>query len=122
MVPDGNADPEPSRGLALPPALPSARTLGQHLILPKLYHRPLLQQGKCRLKDLEDCSLTVFVFLSLQDSSAIDVVQYILQSCLLRREKDMRDRDGQLIVELPEKKVRFSKNDQPSFEPREADR
>lgn len=64
----------------------------------------------------------MFLFLFLQDSSAIDVVQYILQSCLLRREKDMRDRDGQLIVELPEKKVGFSQNDQPSFERREADR
>ena len=42
-----------------------------------------------------------------QDRSAIDVVQFILESCLLRREKSMRDRDGQLIVDLPAKKVRI---------------
>ncbi|CED83674.1 dna repair protein rad5 [Phaffia rhodozyma] len=43
-----------------------------------------------------------------KDSSAIDVVQFILQSCLLRREKDMRDKDGRFIVELPEKTVELA--------------
>lgn len=33
------------------------------------------------------------------------MVQYILESCLLRREKTMRDRDGKLIVDLPPKTV-----------------
>ncbi|ORX36723.1 SNF2 family N-terminal domain-domain-containing protein [Kockovaella imperatae] len=37
------------------------------------------------------------------DPKALNVVQYILESCLLRREKTMRDKDGRLIVELPPK-------------------
>jgi len=36
-----------------------------------------------------------------QDPKALNVVQYILESCLLRREKNMRDKDGRLIVDLP---------------------
>lgn len=43
-------------------------------------------------------------FLS-HDPKALNVVQYILETCLLRREKNMRDRDGKLIVDLPEKTV-----------------
>lgn len=39
------------------------------------------------------------------DPAAIEVVQFILESCLLRRDKTMRDVDGKLIVELPEKVV-----------------
>jgi hypothetical protein len=42
-----------------------------------------------------------------KDPSAIDVVQFILESCLLRRDKTMRDVDGQMIVELPPKTVEF---------------
>jgi len=41
-----------------------------------------------------------------QDPKALNVVQYILESCLLRREKSMRDKDGRLIVDLPPKTVR----------------
>jgi hypothetical protein len=40
-----------------------------------------------------------------QDPKALNVVQYILESCLLRREKTMRDKDGRLIVDLPPKNV-----------------
>ena len=40
-----------------------------------------------------------------QDPKALNVVQYILESCLLRREKNMRDKDGRLIVDLPPKTV-----------------
>nr|XP_019046210.1 DNA repair protein RAD5 [Kwoniella bestiolae CBS 10118]OCF25140.1 DNA repair protein RAD5 [Kwoniella bestiolae CBS 10118] len=40
-----------------------------------------------------------------QDPKALNVVQYILESCLLRREKTMRDKDGKLIVDLPPKTV-----------------
>ncbi|OWZ58783.1 DNA repair protein RAD5 [Cryptococcus neoformans var. grubii Br795] len=40
-----------------------------------------------------------------QDHKALNVVQYILESCLLRREKTMRDKDGRLIVDLPPKTV-----------------
>ncbi|EIW70729.1 hypothetical protein TREMEDRAFT_43337 [Tremella mesenterica DSM 1558] len=40
-----------------------------------------------------------------QDPKALNVVQYILESCLLRREKTMRDKDGRLIVDLPPKHV-----------------
>jgi len=40
-----------------------------------------------------------------QDPKALNVVQYILESCLLRREKSMRDKDGRLIVDLPPKTI-----------------
>ncbi|WVQ72424.1 hypothetical protein IAR50_001976 [Cryptococcus sp. DSM 104548] len=40
-----------------------------------------------------------------QDPKALNVVQYILETCLLRREKTMRDKDGRLIVDLPPKHV-----------------
>lgn len=39
------------------------------------------------------------------EPKAIEVVQVILESVLLRREKDMRDKDGKRIVELPSKEV-----------------
>jgi hypothetical protein len=39
------------------------------------------------------------------DPKAIEVVQVILESILLRREKNMLDRDGNPIVSLPEKDV-----------------
>ena len=45
-------------------------------------------------------------FLS-QDPKAIEVVQVILETVLLRREKTMRDRDGKRIVDLPPKEVRI---------------
>lgn len=40
-----------------------------------------------------------------QDPKAIDVVQFILEQCLLRREKNMKDKDGKPIVDLPLKTV-----------------
>jgi len=43
-----------------------------------------------------------------RDPKAIEVVQVILESILLRREKTMRDRDGNRIVELPPKDVMYS--------------
>ncbi|KAG6851386.1 hypothetical protein H0H93_005784 [Arthromyces matolae] len=41
-----------------------------------------------------------------RDPKAIEVVQVILESVLLRREKNMRDIDGNKIVELPSKEVK----------------
>lgn len=51
--------------------------------------------------------VTRFITVPFQkaDPAAIEVVQFILESCLLRRDKTMRDVDGKLIVELPEKIV-----------------
>lgn len=46
-------------------------------------------------------------FLS-RDPKALEIVQVILESILLRREKTMRDVDGRRIVDLPPKKVRAS--------------
>ncbi|BGP07126.1 DNA helicase rad5 [Rhodotorula toruloides] len=40
-----------------------------------------------------------------KDPRAIEVIQVILESILLRREKKMRDKDGNPIVALPEKKL-----------------
>ncbi|KAH0591247.1 hypothetical protein H2248_001339 [Termitomyces sp. 'cryptogamus'] len=40
-----------------------------------------------------------------RDPKAIEIVQIILESVLLRREKNMRDIEGNKIVELPPKKV-----------------
>lgn len=42
-----------------------------------------------------------------RDPKAVEIVQVILESVLLRREKTMRDRDGNRIVELPAKEVRI---------------
>lgn len=52
-------------------------------------------------------SFVTIPFLN-QDPKALNVVQYILESCLLRREKTMRDRDGKLIVDLPPKTVSYN--------------
>lgn len=41
------------------------------------------------------------------DPKAIEIVQIILESILLRREKNMRDTDGNRIVDLPSKEVRY---------------
>jgi len=40
-----------------------------------------------------------------RDPKAIEIVQVILESILLRREKNMRDIDGNKIVDLPSKEV-----------------
>lgn len=40
-----------------------------------------------------------------RDPKAIEIVQVILESILLRREKTMRDSDGKKIVDLPPKEV-----------------
>ncbi|KAI0073947.1 hypothetical protein K474DRAFT_1648766 [Panus rudis PR-1116 ss-1] len=40
-----------------------------------------------------------------RDPKAIEVVQIILETILLRREKNMRDSDGRKIIELPPKEV-----------------
>jgi hypothetical protein len=53
-----------------------------------------------------------FSFITLpflaNDPKAIEVVQIILESILLRREKNMTDIDGKRIVELPKKEVGIS--------------
>ncbi|KAJ3556710.1 hypothetical protein NM688_g1873 [Phlebia brevispora] len=49
-------------------------------------------------------SFVTLPFLN-RDPKAIEVVQVILESVLLRREKNMRDADGKMIVELPPKEV-----------------
>ncbi|KZS91640.1 hypothetical protein SISNIDRAFT_456554, partial [Sistotremastrum niveocremeum HHB9708] len=40
-----------------------------------------------------------------RDPKAVEIVQVILENVLLRREKTMRDKNGKMIVELPEKEV-----------------
>ncbi|KAI0363760.1 hypothetical protein BV20DRAFT_957615 [Pilatotrama ljubarskyi] len=42
-----------------------------------------------------------------RDRKAVEVVQIILESVLLRREKDMLDSDGKKIVELPAKEIKI---------------
>ncbi|TBU29891.1 SNF2 family N-terminal domain-containing protein [Dichomitus squalens] len=44
-----------------------------------------------------------------RDRKAVEVVQIILESVLLRREKDMLDSDGKRIVQLPPKEVKVEK-------------
>lgn len=51
-------------------------------------------------------SFVTLPFLA-RDPKAIEVVQVILESVLLRREKSMRDVDGKMIVDLPPKEVRL---------------
>lgn len=50
------------------------------------------------------CRFITLPFLA-RDPKAIEIVQIILESVLLRREKNMRDIDGNRIVELPSKEV-----------------
>lgn len=50
------------------------------------------------------CSFVTTPFLN-RDPKAIEVIQVILENVLLRREKNMRDVDGNRIVELPPKIV-----------------
>ena len=56
-----------------------------------------------RLPELSTSFITL-PFLD-RDPKAIEIVQVILESVLLRREKNMRDSDGNRIVELPAKEV-----------------
>ncbi|KAG9316777.1 putative DNA repair protein RAD5 [Chiua virens] len=56
-----------------------------------------------------------------RDPKAIEIVQVILESILLRREKNMRDSDGKQIVELPPKEdvietLRFSTAEQKVYD------
>ncbi|KAL5535720.1 RAD5 [Sanghuangporus sanghuang] len=50
-------------------------------------------------------SVVTLPFLN-REPKAIEVVQVILESALLRREKTMRDRDGNMIVQLPDKEIK----------------
>lgn len=54
-------------------------------------------------------SLIRFITLPFlaQETQAVEIVQVILESVLLRREKTMTDEDGNRIVELPPKEVRL---------------
>ncbi|KAF8557658.1 hypothetical protein OG21DRAFT_1482121 [Imleria badia] len=56
-----------------------------------------------------------------RDPKAIEIVQVILESILLRREKNMRDNDGKRIVELPPKEdtietLQFSRAEQKIYD------
>ena len=51
-------------------------------------------------------SVAALPFLS-RDPKAIEIVQVILESILLRREKNMKDKDGKPIVTLPPKTASF---------------
>ncbi|KPV77426.1 uncharacterized protein RHOBADRAFT_51281 [Rhodotorula graminis WP1] len=55
-------------------------------------------------------SIPTFVTVPFQnkDPRAIEVIQVILESILLRREKKMRDKDGNPIVALPEKHLNIA--------------
>ncbi|KIY73614.1 hypothetical protein CYLTODRAFT_416990 [Cylindrobasidium torrendii FP15055 ss-10] len=44
-----------------------------------------------------------------RDPKAIEIVQVILESILLRREKNMKDSDGKKIVDLPSKEIKILK-------------
>ncbi|KAG6874399.1 hypothetical protein C0995_015135 [Termitomyces sp. Mi166 len=57
-----------------------------------------------KLEDLYSLFFITLPFLA-RDPKAIEIVQVILESVLLRREKNMRDIDGNRIVELPSKEV-----------------
>ncbi|KAG1754761.1 SNF2 family N-terminal domain-containing protein [Suillus paluster] len=63
-----------------------------------------------KLEDLHSLLLKLFVsFITVpflaRDPKAIEIVQVILESVLLRREKNMRDNSGKRIVELPAKEI-----------------
>jgi DNA repair protein RAD5 len=72
------------------------------LILPLVCVGPSHQISLTRLKPF--ASFITVPFLA-RDPKAIEIVQVILESILLRREKNMRDSSGKRIVELPAKEV-----------------
>lgn len=78
--------------------------------LVELYLLPLVSEGRhdqpVQLAYLSRSFITL-PFLA-RDRKAVEVVQIILESVLLRREKDMLDSDGKRIVQLPPKEVRVS--------------
>jgi hypothetical protein len=63
-------------------------------------HGPNVRQKSAQLID----RFITEPFLN-QDPKALEIVQVILESILLRREKTMRDTDGRRIVDLPPKEV-----------------
>lgn len=72
------------------------------LILSLVCVSPTHQISLLRLKS--SVSFITLPFLA-RDPKAIEIVQVILESVLLRREKNMRDNSGKRIVELPAKEV-----------------
>ena len=82
--------------------IPAVRTLVQFRVLPLVSDFPNVTP--------EPFTKTIaFRFITLpflaREPKAIEAVQIILESVLLRREKNMRDSDGRRIVELPPKEV-----------------
>ena len=71
------------------------------LILSKVYGLSSFQDP---LTEYFYISFVTVPFLD-RDPKAIDVIQVILESALLRREKSMTDRDGNPIIQLPDKQV-----------------
>ena len=69
----------------------------------------LFSDRVCAPYDFLSVLTLYFRFITLpfltNDPKAIEVVQIILESILLRREKTMTDVDGKRIVELPAKEV-----------------
>ena len=76
--------------------------------LVKLHVLPLVRVPLITLRYLEKNVVLRFITLPFlaRDPKAIEVVQIILETVLLRREKNMLDSDGKPIVELPPKEVR----------------
>lgn len=75
-------------------------------------HGPITHSSarKCVIiltRTIAEVSWSRFISLPFlaRDPKAVEVVQIILESVLLRRTKDMRDTDGKKIVELPPKEV-----------------
>ena len=70
---------------------------------------------------LRQCSRFITLPFLARDPKAIEIVQVILESILLRREKNMRDSDGKRIVELPPKEdtvetLQFSRAEQKIYD------
>ena len=72
----------------------------------ELYLLPLVSAYRAWHTPFTDgwLSFITLPFLA-RDRKAVEVVQIILESVLLRREKDMLDSDGKRIVQLPPKEV-----------------
>ena len=73
----------------------------------RLFILPLVGQlSSCFTPVYRNRRFITLPFLA-RDPKAIEIVQIILESILLRREKTMLDTNGKRIVELPQKEVRM---------------
>lgn len=103
MVPHWHTDRQSFGGPVLPAAFHSLRVSLCHS-----FYRRVAVRTEIAIRPYGNWAhFKAFITIPYQngDPGALRVVQYILQDLLLRREKSMKDKDGNPIVPLPPKKT-----------------